>query len=228
MEKLLLVLADAGLELVPREIWHHPAVRNSASSRGKKPGEILLDLSLHYAAAKTLKDWRKRGRPDILHVCLLFALSTLLNRRGLLEIVVHTYRGLVIRVDPAVRIPRNYNRFVGLMEQLLMEGRVPPDAEKPLLWVSRERLRDVVEAWNPDFAVLMHEGGEMMRACELAAKLSEHRRPLVIVGCFQSGEFSEEVLGISSKQISYADEVLDAWYVVAKTLLALEDYLNVA
>jgi rRNA small subunit pseudouridine methyltransferase Nep1 len=228
MEKLLLILADAGLELVPRELWHHPAVRNTANARGKRPGEILLDISLHYAAAKTLKDWRKRGRPDILHACLLLALSTLLNKRGLLEVVVHTYGGLVIRVDPVVRIPRNYNRFVGLMEQLLAEGRVPPDAEKPLLWVSQEKLEDVVMAWNPDFAALMHERGERIHARELAAMLSEYRRPLVIVGCFQSGEFSGEVLRLGGKPFSYADEVLDAWYVVAKTLLALEDQLGIA
>uniref|UniRef100_A0A7C4BB88 Ribosomal RNA small subunit methyltransferase Nep1 n=1 Tax=Thermofilum pendens TaxID=2269 RepID=A0A7C4BB88_THEPE len=228
MEKLLLILADAGLELVPREIWHHPAVWNTAYARGKKPGEILLDISLHYAAAKALKDWRKRGRPDILLTCLLLALSTLLNRRGLLEIVIHTYGGLVIKVDPAVRIPRNYNRFVGLMEQLLLRGKVPPDSEKPLLWVSHEKLEDVVKAWNPDFAVLMHEKGERVHARELAARLSEHERPLVLVGCFQSGEFSEEVLKLGGKPFSYADEVLDAWYVVAKTLLALEDRLGIA
>lgn len=223
-----MVLADTGLELVPREIWHHPAVRNTASARGKKPGEMLLDISLHYAAVKELKDWRKRGRPDILHTCLLSALSTLLNRRGLLEIVVHTYRGLVIRVDPAVRIPRNYNRFVGLMEQLLKEGRVPPEAEKPLLWVTHEKLGDVFEAWDPDFVALMHERGEMVRARELAAELVKHRKPIVIVGCFQSGDFSEEVLKLGGRPFSYADEVLDAWYVVAKTLLALEDKLGIA
>ncbi|MEM4548526.1 MAG: hypothetical protein QXP94_07425, partial [Thermofilaceae archaeon] len=135
MEKLHLLLAEAGLELVPAEIWGHPTVAASARKRGKEPGEILLDVSLHYAAMKSLKDRMKRGRPDIAHFCMLLALGSLLNRAGMLELYVHTYDGRMIGVSPHVRLPRNYNRFVGLVEQLLKEGRVPPNSASPLLWV---------------------------------------------------------------------------------------------
>ncbi|HID51049.1 MAG TPA: 16S rRNA methyltransferase, partial [Anaerolineae bacterium] len=35
--RLKLVLAEAALELVPRELWGHPSVYKSARKRGKSP-----------------------------------------------------------------------------------------------------------------------------------------------------------------------------------------------
>ena len=65
----------------------------------------------------------KRGRPDIVHFTLLEALGSPLNLEGLLKIYVHTYSGYVIDVRPEVRLPRDCNRFSGLMEQLFQEGK---------------------------------------------------------------------------------------------------------
>ncbi len=223
ISKLLLVLAEAGLELIPKEIRRHPAVISTARARGKDPGRMLLDISLHYAAAKNLRDWRKRGRPDIAHVCMLIALSSLLNRRGLLELVVHTYGGLVIRVNPEVKIPRNYPRFVGLIEQLLTHGRVPPSSEQPLLWIHNGKLEDYIGSWRPDFTVLLDEKGEFATPKQLASSLVSHERPAVIIGAFQSGEFSESILRLAERRVSIAPEPLDAWYVVARVISAVED-----
>ncbi|MEM4586704.1 MAG: 16S rRNA methyltransferase, partial [Desulfurococcaceae archaeon] len=117
-KKLHIALVESALETVPKEIIDHPAVVKNARRRGKKPWEVLLDVSLHYHAMKNLKDWFKRGRPDIVHVTLLEALESPLNRSGLLEIYIHTYGDYVLFIDPETRIPRNYNRFVGLIEQV--------------------------------------------------------------------------------------------------------------
>ena len=46
MEKLILVIVEAAVELVPKEIRDHPSVRAEARRRGKRVDEILLDLSL--------------------------------------------------------------------------------------------------------------------------------------------------------------------------------------
>ncbi|RLE91418.1 MAG: 16S rRNA methyltransferase, partial [Thermoprotei archaeon] len=51
---LSIIFIDAALELVPKSLWSHPSVRATAARRGKKPGEILLDKSLHYHAMKRL------------------------------------------------------------------------------------------------------------------------------------------------------------------------------
>jgi rRNA small subunit pseudouridine methyltransferase Nep1 len=42
-----------------------------------------------------------------------------LNKAGLVQIYIHTSRGVLIEVNPCVRIPRTFRRFSGLMVQLL-------------------------------------------------------------------------------------------------------------
>jgi rRNA small subunit pseudouridine methyltransferase Nep1 len=41
VERVVLVLVEAGLETVPAEISEHPAVRKFASRKGKKPTQVL-------------------------------------------------------------------------------------------------------------------------------------------------------------------------------------------
>ncbi len=228
MERLHLLLAEAGLELVPRELWGHPAVRSTARRRGRGPGEILLDVSLHGKAMVGLPSREKRGRPDIAHFCALLALGSLLNRHGLLRLHIHTFDGRVIGVAPHVRLPRNYNRFVGLIEQLLLTGRVPPGAEEPLLWVEPWGLEEAVERIGPTRVFLLSERGARVSPSELARRVISERKPMVIVGCFQAGDFSEGVKRLAHEAVSISQFTLDAWTVTAKVLSAVEDALNLA
>ena len=62
------------------------------------------------------------------------------------ECQVHTVRGKVIEFSRAVRIPRTYNRFKGLMAKLLKEGAVPKD--RPLIRVLESSLKDLLESVN--------------------------------------------------------------------------------
>ena len=59
------------LELVPKELQKHNSVISSARRFNKKPAEILLDISWHFAAMKGIKNEIKRGRPDLVHFSLL-------------------------------------------------------------------------------------------------------------------------------------------------------------
>jgi len=226
VEKLHLLLAEAGIELVPRELWRHPAVRASARRRGKRPGEILLDVSLHRFAMSRLRDANKRGRPDIAHFCSLLALGSLLNKAGKLALHLQTYDDRIIGVAPHVRLPRNYNRFVGLMEQLLAEGRVPPGSPEPLLWVESGGLAALLERVKPSRVFLLSEKGKPTKARNLAAELVEEDKPMVVVGCFQAGDFSEKVVKTADEIYAIASEPLDAWVVVAKVICSVEEKLN--
>jgi rRNA small subunit pseudouridine methyltransferase Nep1 len=51
--------------------------------------------------------------------CLLTLLDSPLNKAGLLQVYIHTAKGVLIEVNPHVRIPRTFKRFSGLMVQLL-------------------------------------------------------------------------------------------------------------
>ena len=58
-------------------------------------------------------------RPDITHQCLLTLLDSPINKAGKLQVYIRTARGVLIEVNPTVRIPRTFKRFSGLMVQLL-------------------------------------------------------------------------------------------------------------
>lgn len=47
--------------------------------------------------------------------CLLTLLDSPLNKAGLLQVYIHTAKGVLIEVNPSVRIPRTFKRFSGLM-----------------------------------------------------------------------------------------------------------------
>ncbi len=51
--------------------------------------------------------------------CLLTLLDSPINKAGKLQIFIHTAKGVLIEVNPSVRIPRTFKRFAGLMVQLL-------------------------------------------------------------------------------------------------------------
>ncbi|MEM1508345.1 MAG: 16S rRNA methyltransferase [Thermofilaceae archaeon] len=226
MDKLHLVFVEAGLELTPKELWRHPAVRKSAERRGKRPSEILLDVSFHRPAMLSLKDAEKRGRPDIAHFCALLALGSLLNKFSLLTLHLHTYENKVIEVAPRTRLPRNYNRFVSLIEQLLVEGSVPPNSDEPLLRAKPVELKELINRLKPSKVFLLSEKGVRMRADELAKKIVGERGPAVLIGCFQAGDFRSTVYELAHEVVAISQLPLDAWNVTAKVLSSVEDVLG--
>lgn len=72
------------------------------------------------------------ARPDITHQvrrhepipltkqCLLTLLDSPLNKAGLLQVYIQTAKGVLIEVNPSVRIPRTFKRFSGLMGASLL------------------------------------------------------------------------------------------------------------
>ncbi len=231
MEPLHLIIAEAALELIPREIWYHDLILKHARKRRKKPWEMILDISLHYRAMLKLPMWKKRGRPDIVHMCLLNALSSPLNKEGLLRVYIHTFDDRIIFIDPSTRIPRHYMRFVGLMEQLLVEGKVPPDSDKPLMWWKRQSIREFVEEMKFDKVILLHEEGTRVSPRTLGEEIAEdmksNRKVLVMVGGFQHGDFREDTKDVASIRISIFRQPLDAWIVVSRIIEGVEHALKI-
>lgn len=231
MKPLTIVLAEAGLELVPKSVQHHPSVVKNAERRGKKPSETLLDISLHYRAMRSLDKWYKRGRPDIVHISLLNALSSPLNIIGLLKLYIHTVNNIIINIDPLVHIPRNYNRFIGLIEQLLVIGKVPPKNKKPMLWIEQMSLHKLVLNKNFNEVIIMHEKGSYMSHRALGEYLvnymSKDQDICIIIGAFQHGDFEKEVLGLGNKVVSIFSKPLDTWIVISRVIEGVEAMLKI-
>jgi len=226
MDRLKIILLESALETVPQEIWRHPAVVKNARRRGKKPRETLLDVSLHYHAMKNLKDREKRGRPDIVHTTLLELLESPLNKEGHLEVYVHTYQGHVIFIDPSTRIPRNYNRFVGLMEQLFKYGKVPPDAEKPLIYIKTLTLEKLLEIIGCKGLVILWEKGERTSP-ENIVSITMNNNYAIGIGGFPHGDFSEEIISLASYKFSIYNGSLNSWVVASRIVYAAEKTLGI-
>ena len=224
--KVTVILAEASLELVPPEIAHHPAVVRNARKRGKSPREVLLDISLHYAAMKKLRNRKKRGRPDIVHVTLLELLSSPLNIEGKLTTIVHTVNDYVIEIDPSARIPRNYNRFVGLMEQLLNVGKVPPDSEEPLLKAIPMTFDNLLKRLGVESIILLSEEGEVMKPEEVCRESVERGEPIVIGG-FPHGDFDPLIKERASITASIYRKPLDTWVVASRVACGCERFLKI-
>ncbi|MEJ2278890.1 MAG: hypothetical protein P8Y70_14255 [Candidatus Lokiarchaeota archaeon] len=122
---LTLIITECGLELIPKKIRTHSAVKRNFSK--KLYASQLLDTAIHHSAMTKLSDSNKRGRPDILHLCLLNALGSILNKTGNLELYFHTYKDRIFKLNPEIRISKNYNRFKGLMANLLIDGVIKAD-----------------------------------------------------------------------------------------------------
>lgn len=198
-----LIIADAEVELVPWSIARHTAVRSGASRRKKRPEECLLDSSVHYQAMRSLPDGGRRGRPDISHFCLLLALDSIPGREGRLRTYLHTRNNRVMEFDPSVRLPKNYSRFQGLMEEALTTGGVKAEA-KQLIRVHEESLPDL----------LLRLGGKTVLLSEKGRRLSDFSRLSqcnIAVGGFPHGDFISNLDGVAFDALSLYDAPLMAW-----------------
>lgn len=220
-KSLILILAEAALEPIPREIWNHPAIRSFSRRRGKPPGLLVLDRSYHHFAMKNLPGSEKRGRPDIVHFCLLEAFGSPLNKEGLLRTYVHTINNQVIYIEPETRLPKNLNRFVGLIEDLFEHGRVPP-AGKTLLSIEAKSLSALLDELKPTYAVIFERSGEPRTVEEVALTLAREERPAVLVGGFPHGEFSEETMKLANQVVCVDPEALEAWVIVSRIIYEYE------
>lgn len=218
---LNLVLTESALELVPKNLWSHPSVSKRAKLLGKRSGEVLLDRSYHHAAMLSLEDGRKRGRPDIVHFCLLEALGSPLNREGLLRTFVHTCEDRVISVRPETRLPRNYDRFLGLVEQLYRLGRVP-ETGRALLEIRDEGLSKLVGEAGASRVVALSHAGVRSTVEDVMESVMGESDPLFLVGGFPAGNFAPATIRLADDVFSIDPETLDAWVVVSRIIYEYE------
>jgi rRNA small subunit pseudouridine methyltransferase Nep1 len=224
---LTFILAESALETVPEQLWKHPSVSKYAKIRRTKPRYVLLDRSFHHAAMKSLDQNEKRGRPDIVHFALLEALGSPLNKEGLLQTYVHTISDYVIAVNPETRLPRNYDRFVSLIQQLFERGRVPPEqTETALLTLEQKTMPQLIQSIMPSHVLAFSRVGKPRTLEETVSKLAHEMNPLVIVGGFPRGHFSEATMKLVDETVCIDPEMLEAWTVTSRVIYEFERALG--
>lgn len=208
-----LILADSELELIPKEIQKSSIVLDLARKRRKDPKSILLDSNIHYKAMKELKEYERRGRPDIVHLTLLLAQDSVLAHEGLLQTYVHTRNNDVIFIDPTTRLPKSYNRFTGLIESVLL------GKETELLRLKRLTLLDLVSKINPKKSVCFSEGGTAVNLLKFVFEIPKDT--CFIIGGFPHGDFISPVATISDEIVKIYDTSLNAASVLSELLTTL-------
>jgi rRNA small subunit pseudouridine methyltransferase Nep1 len=230
---LTLVIAESALQLVPEEIQTHPQIKQYAKRRQKAPGEVLLDRAFHNVAMRKLSRVHyplaveRMGRPDIIHNTLLQVLETPLNWEGQLRVFVHTQDDHVIWLNPIVRLPKNYTRFVGLIEQLYQQKQVP-DKHDPLLRLERADLPQLIRRLKPTRVLgfsILGQPRLMRKVAELAGGVKE---PMALIGGFPRGHFSDKTRRVIDEAYAVDKQPLDAWVVAGRFVYDCEWAMGIA
>jgi rRNA small subunit pseudouridine methyltransferase Nep1 len=221
---LSLLLVDSEIELVPQKIASHTAVRLNARRRKKEASRMLLDATLHHTAMRNLPQAKRRGRPDIIHFFLITALESVLNHKGMLRTYIHTRNDELITVDPSTRLPKNYPRFVGLMESLFIDEAVPLKGQ-PLLRLSKGYSfeRCLEEIPHRRVAAFSQEGKKVGLRGYFRGSEEDI---LCLIGGFSKGDFNSDVRSRSDDIISIYDEPLTVWTVASEIIVNYENAID--
>jgi len=222
---LTLILAESALETVPKNLWKNPSVIRYAEKREKPSEFILLDRSYHHFAMKTLKDSEKRGRPDIVHFALLEALGSPLNKEGLLRVYVHTCNDYVINIAPETRLPRNYDRFIGLIEQLFEDGKIPQTGQS-LLTVKKQKFSQLIQEVKPSYVLAFSRKGIPRTLEDAVSELAEEKNPIVIIGGFPHNHFTEATSELANETVAIDSEMLETWTVTSRLIYEYERQIS--
>jgi rRNA small subunit pseudouridine methyltransferase Nep1 len=214
-----LILTESSLELVPKELRSHPSVVSHAQKLGKKPSEILLDNSWHFAAMKGMSDEIKRGRPDLVHFCILEATTIPLYKKNKIKIYIHTIDDKVIYFGENVHIPKSYHRFEGLIEKLFLEKTIESNGNV-LLEIKEKSFSELIDEIKPSKVVGLSSKGEKHSFENIISEIPENC--CLVIGGFQKGQFSDIVKSRVDQLVSIDDSSFEAHIVVARMLYEYE------
>jgi rRNA small subunit pseudouridine methyltransferase Nep1 len=231
-----LVIAEASLETVPKQLVRHMSVIRHAKRLGKKPTEILLDRSYHHSAmvAGKLESRWKRGRPDIVHFALQEALSTPLYLENKLSVYVYTINNKVILIGSNLRMPKSYFRFEGLMMKLFKDKIIKSQQDNRTLL---ELLNDVkFEHLIKNMArcsksIGLSSSGLASTAEEVVSRYIDGTDPsqcTIVIGGFPKGHFSDYISNYLDNSYSIGKTKLEAHVVIARVLYECEKKMSMA
>uniref|UniRef100_A0A5S6QRW5 Large ribosomal subunit protein eL6 n=1 Tax=Trichuris muris TaxID=70415 RepID=A0A5S6QRW5_TRIMR len=172
-----------------------------------KVGNNLELLSSH-KHANFLSKLRKNPadyRPDITHQCLLMLLDSPLNKAGLLQIFVHTARNTIFEINSHTRMPRTYDRFAGLMVQLLSKRSIQAaETSQTLMKI----IKNPIEQYLPVGSKKYSTSSQAPNLTGIRQFVPENQSAVIVVGAVAHGQikpaYCEEILKISNYSLSAA------------------------
>lgn len=207
------------MELIPPELSDHNSVLASSRRFNKKPSEILLDVSWHFAAMKGIEDEIKRGRPDLIHFCLLEACSIPLYFENKVRVFVHTIDDKVIFLGRGVRLPKSYHRFVGLIEKLYSMGKIEENNEK-LLEIKEMNFENLIKEIKPKKTIGISRIGTISSYQKVAQEIDDDT--CIVIGGFSKGHFSDKIKKYFDIMASVDKNPLEAHIIISRLLYEYE------
>ena len=224
------IFFESALELIPEARRNHPTIRKKWKENIKKKNRgIILDKAIHNPLMSGLEDIEKRGRPDIIYYSILNLIYSPIVQKNDVEIIVHTYTDHCIFIPSNWRIPVNFNRFTGLMSQLLYKKRIPLEGDA-ILTVSKCSLGKLLEKYENKSQFLLESPSEGQLIINNLDNLLV-QDSVFLIGGYQSGDsnfpFHQELLKRKNLQtISLYHDIKPAWMIASKLIHLLEDQLR--
>src|SRR5918999_805113 len=203
--QISIILAESALEIIPKELRNNYLILDYLKKVDKSANEVLLDKSYHYSAMREekIESLWKRGRPDLVHICLMSVLSTPLFLRNLVNVYVHTIDNKVIFIGKQVRIPKSFRRFEGLMIKLFQEKEIKGNVKDD----NRYRYLLKIEK-NMTFDNLLN-------------KIIQPDK----IGGFPNGQFSQNIRERFHMTYAITNEQLEAHVVISRLVYECENRL---
>lgn len=217
-----LIIADAEIETIPPELSHDFNIINFAKKKGKGTELILLDSNyMHSSIDKHFPgESNRRGRPDIIHTLIMVVQDSILNREKRLRLIIHTRKNKIITINPATRLPRSYNRFIGLIESLLVKEKIESDGV--VLMECRDgTLGDAVSMSGSRKVIVFSPAGEKKTIDDL----TQEDDTAYIIGGFSEGDYISDAYSLGDPCSIYRDE-LTIWTVASEIVTAWERRLG--
>lgn len=223
MPKTIIILADSAIELMPSNLINNEIIKRYAKKRGKQPSTVILDSSYHHKAMIRLPDSKKRGRPDILHFCLQNLIGSPLVRSNpkTIEIYVHTINNQIFKIDPETRLPKNFNRFIGLMEQVFSKKIIKTNEKTLIEMLENPSIEELVMDIPKENRLIFSSKGSLIKLPEYF--IDNAKKDLVlIIGAYPHGSLSENILKTSNKILSIYPQSIEAWVVLNRVIFSRE------
>ncbi|XP_027066050.1 uncharacterized protein [Coffea arabica] len=225
-------------EELANELPSLPIVLADDQKNANKPGVIFILEKASLEVAKVGKNYqllnsdkhanflRRNGRnpadyrPDIAHQAILMILDSTLNKSGRMKaLYVKTEKGVLFEIKPHVRIPRTFDRFSGIMLQLLQKLSITAVGK-------REKLLQAIQ--NPVTKYLpinsrkigfSHSSQKLVDMQDYVAAVGNEMNLVFVVGAMAHGKIDVDYV---EDFISISDYPLSAAFCISRICNAVE------
>ncbi len=231
--KVIFLLAESAIEPIPKNL--------NIPKRLQEKTFGILDATYHHKYMRNSLSYAfKRGRPDILHRALLTILDSPLIRNYVtqketvnysVKIYIHTINNELLLVNPELRIPRHYIRFLGVMSKFFEKKVIISNEGETLITSLKLNIGNFLDIYSKSEAFIVGYTTLGQPIKDLTAyiinKLDQYTTLINVVGGFPKGHFSSSLSSYFNDKISISSFPLSASLTLCHIIIALEKALKI-